>query len=81
MVQTLLRVLYEQTGRKCDPIAIGGGTYARALSNAVAFGSLFQEDLDQGLAGNTHGRNEFLTLSLLQRNANIYANAIIELAK
>ena len=38
LVRTLSDVYSEATGKKCAPVAIGGGTYARAMDNAVAFG-------------------------------------------
>ena len=39
---TALQKVYERhTGEKGEPVAIGGGTYARALQNGAAFGPLF----------------------------------------
>src|SRR5690606_40120582 len=40
LVQTLSRVYEERTGEKASLLAIGGGTYARARKNGVAFGPL-----------------------------------------
>jgi len=41
LIQTLLGVYNEFTGENATPIAIGGGTYARAMKNGVAFGPCF----------------------------------------
>ncbi|MFW6034887.1 MAG: dipeptidase PepV [Halothermotrichaceae bacterium] len=75
LVQNLMKVYRDLTGDKSEPIAIGGGTYARAVEKAVAFGPLFpgQEEL-------AHQRNEYIGIKELILNAKIYANAIIELA-
>ena len=44
LVKTLSEVFEECTGQKAEPIAIGGGTYARALKNGVGFGPEFPGD-------------------------------------
>ncbi len=41
LIQTLLSVYNTFTGENAAPIAIGGGTYARAMKNGVAFGPCF----------------------------------------
>jgi succinyl-diaminopimelate desuccinylase len=38
LVNTLLDIYSEATGKKAKPLSIGGGTYARSFENAVAFG-------------------------------------------
>lgn len=77
LVQTLMKVYKEVTGdNESKPITIGGGTYARAMSNAVAFGPLFpnQEEL-------AHQKDEFISIDDLMKCTNIYAKALYELAK
>ncbi|KEO84482.1 dipeptidase PepV [Tumebacillus flagellatus] len=76
IVQKLLSVYEEETGDKAEPLTIGGGTYARAIPNAVAFGALFpgQEEL-------AHQRDENWAVDDLIRCTKIYAKAIYELAK
>jgi succinyl-diaminopimelate desuccinylase len=39
-------VYKEVTGHDEEPIAIGGGTYARAVPNAVAFGALLPGNVE-----------------------------------
>lgn len=75
-VQTLLRVYERVTGDKGKCIAIGGGTYVHEIDGGVAFGAEFP-----GEDGNMHGANEFITEESLLKNAEIMAEAIIELCK
>ena len=55
---------------------IGGGTYARALENFVAFGPLFPGEEDR-----VHQKNEYMDIDLFQKMTEIYAEAIYELCK
>jgi len=75
LVKKLMRVYQEFTGDDREPITIGGGTYARAINKAVAFGPLFpgQEEL-------AHQKDEYISIDDLVLNAKIYAQAIIALA-
>src|SRR5699024_6656948 len=76
LIQTLQKVYEEQTGETAELLAIGGGTYARALDHGVAFGALFpgREDL-------MHQKDEYAIVSDLLKATAIYAQAIYELAK
>jgi succinyl-diaminopimelate desuccinylase len=76
IVQTLLRVYEEEVGEKAEPLITGGGTYARAIPNAVAFGALFP-----GQEETAHQRDEHWAVEDLLRCTKIYAKAIYELAK
>lgn len=73
-VQSLLRVYERVTGDKGYCIAIGGGTYVHEIDGGVAFGAEFP-----GEDGNMHGADEFITEENLLKNAEIMAEAIIEL--
>ena len=44
LVTKLMKVYKEETGRDDQPMAIGGGTYAKHFPNMVAFGPMFPED-------------------------------------
>ena len=57
-----------------EPIAIGGGTYARAFENCVSFGANFPEDTDM-----CHQANEFINIDKLILSCKIYAETIYEL--
>lgn len=75
LIQTLKKVYEEQTGEEAKLLAIGGGTYARSLSNGVAFGPLFpgREDI-------AHQKDEYIYIDDLLKATAIYAQAIYELA-
>lgn len=75
LVAKLMAVYHELTGDDSDPIAIGGGTYAREIPKAVAFGPLFP-----GQPELAHQKDEYISLDDLILNAKIYAQAIIALA-
>ncbi|MBQ8959689.1 MAG: Sapep family Mn(2+)-dependent dipeptidase [Ruminococcus sp.] len=73
-VQTLLRVYEKVTGDHGRAIAIGGGTYVHDIPGGVAFGAEFP-----GHSGNMHAAEEFITIDDLLKNAEIMAEAIVEL--
>jgi succinyl-diaminopimelate desuccinylase len=76
--RTLLRVYREETGDlQSEPMTMGGGTYARATPNAVAFGSAFPGGAD----GPPHEPDERIALETLRMATRIYAHAIYELAR
>lgn len=75
IVSKLLAVFRTRTGKDLPPHKIGGGTYARALPNAVSFGP----EWDGGeISG--HMANEFMTIDELMFNTKITADAILALA-
>jgi succinyl-diaminopimelate desuccinylase len=76
VVQKLVNVFEKATGMQAELLTSGGGTYARAIPNAVAFGALFP-----GQEGTEHQADEHWAVDDLLRCTNIYANAIYELAK
>lgn len=76
LVQTLMEVYNEETGQALKPLAIGGGTYARALKTGVAFGAVFP-----GKPELAHQKDEYIEIEDLMLNAKIYAKAIAQLAK
>lgn len=76
LVSKLMAVYREMTGDTCPPIAIGGGTYARAIPKAVAFGPLFP-----GQPELAHQKDEFIGVDDLILNTKIYAKAIVALAQ
>ena len=76
LVSKLLAVYAERTGKYLPPLAIGGGTYARAFDNAVAFGCEIP-----GVPAPVHMPNEFISLDDLMFNAHMIADAILALAE
>ncbi len=76
LVQTLCNIFNQKTNSNFQPIAIGGGTYARAFDNCISFGANFPGDTDM-----CHQANEFVDVEKLVLACKIYAEAIYELAK
>ncbi|NCC75145.1 MAG: M20 family peptidase [Clostridia bacterium] len=75
LVKTLMAVYNRMTGANQVAIAIGGGTYARAMPNIVAFGPSFPGEPDV-----CHQVDEFITIEKLLASAAIYREALRELA-
>ena len=71
----LLKVYRNATGDCSEPLNMGGGTYARAMDNIVAYGPLFP-----GREATEHQKDEFILLDDLFKISDIYAEAIKELA-
>ncbi|HBG33672.1 MAG: dipeptidase PepV [Tenericutes bacterium GWE2_38_8] len=77
LVKKLMGVYVKHTGdTKAKPINIGGGTFARAMPNCVAFGPHF---LDKPTF--IHQKNEFIGIDDLILATIIYTEALYELAK
>lgn len=76
LVSTLTKIFHQKTGLTVAPIAIGGGTYARAFPNCVAFGANMPGQKDM-----CHQVDEFISIDNLLLSSKIYAEAIYALAK
>ncbi len=77
LVETLMNVYKEVTNDyDAKPITIGGGTYAKFIDNAVAYGPqmLGREDV-------CHIANEYMCIEDFKNAILIYAKAIYELTK
>lgn len=77
LVSKLMQAYVEVTGdREHEPFTIGGGTYARTMKNAVAFGPAMpgREDV-------AHQKNEYMTVEDLVACMKIYARALELLLK
>lgn len=74
-IQLLMDIYRKQTGdNDSQPMVIGGGTYARATPNIIAFGAAFPGDEDL-----MHQKNERISLQRLREMTKIYAEAIYKL--
>lgn len=77
MIKNIMKVYQEVTGdTHTKPVAIGGGTYAKAMPNCVAFGAEF--DINESTM---HSYNEYVKLDDLKKMLEIYTKAIPLLAK
>lgn len=73
-VRKLIKVYEKVSGEKGKCITIGGGTYVHEIDGGVAFGAEYP-----GGSGNMHSADEFITIESLLKNAEIMAEAIIEI--
>ncbi len=76
LIKTLCQVYSKHAKKDCKPIAIGGGTYARALKLGCGFGP---ETEDEPLCA--HQPNERISLKKLEFMLNVYYDAIKNLCK
>lgn len=77
MIRTLMEVYQANTGdTESRPLVIGGGTYAKAAKNIVAFGGLFPGDPDL-----MHQKDERLSIDRMMTMTHIYADAIYKLTQ
>ncbi len=74
LVQCLLKAYNDATGETAEPIAIGGGTYARALAHGVGFGPVFP-----GKESCAHEADEHFSISDFEKAFEIYYKAIKDL--
>lgn len=71
LVQVLCGAYNEVTGKHMQPVAIGGGTYARALKCGAAFGP--EEEGEENVI---HQPNEYITFEKIEKCLKIYRLAI-----
>lgn len=71
LIKTLSAIYNEECGTQLQPVAIGGGTYARALKRGVAFGPEFP-----GEEAPVHQPNEYVTLENFEKMSVIYKRAL-----
>ena len=76
LIKTLCNIFNEETHSNCEPIAIGGGTFARAFDNCVCFGTNFPGHVDL-----CHQTDEYIEIENLILACKIYARAIYELCE
>ena len=75
LITTLANVYSRISGEDVAPIAIGGGTYARALECGCAFGpEIIREE------ETIHQPNEYVTLENIRKMSEIYYDAIKEIS-
>ena len=75
LVQSLLKAYSDVTGLEAFAFAIGGGTYAKALPQGVAFGPVFPGEPEV-----IHCPDEYISIDNLLLTTKVYAQAILNLA-
>ncbi|MDI3537959.1 MAG: succinyl-diaminopimelate desuccinylase [Eubacteriaceae bacterium] len=76
LIKTLQGVYQDLSGDLSEPVVSGGGTYARAFKNAVAFGGIFPDE-----ENTCHQKDEFWTLDSMRKNYEIIIEALSKLAE
>ena len=77
VITELMRIYRKHTGdMQSRPLVIGGGTYARAVKNTIAFGARFP-----GEAELAHQKNESISIDNMVKLAEIYAETIYRLSE
>lgn len=80
-ISTLLSTYEEYSGRKTEPLVIGGGTYARKFRNACAFGPHEPAEDVPSWVGMEHGPDEAVSEESLRRALKIYIVSIARLMR
>ncbi len=75
LIATLVEVYNKITGKNEAPVAIGGGTYARALKCGCAFGPELE-----GEEATIHQANEYVTFERIELMSKVYYAAIKAIA-
>ena len=76
LVKTLVEIFNKKANLNEVPIAIGGGTYARAFNNFISYGANMPGNKDM-----CHQVDEYINIDELILSSKIYADTIYELAK
>ncbi len=76
LIKTLCAVYNEVTGKNSKPVAIGGGTYARALKCGAAFGPE-----EEGEESTIHQADEYITFEKIRKCIEIYTLALERLTR
>lgn len=74
LVKTLCSIYNEITHSNEEPVAIGGGTYARAFPNCISFGANLPGQKDM-----CHQTDEFISIDNLLLACEIYAETIFRI--
>ena len=74
LVKQLCDIFNDYNNSNLEPIAIGGGTYARAFDNCISFGPQMPDAKDM-----CHQTDEFISIDNLMFCTKVYAEAILKL--
>ena len=74
LVQKLCNIFNDYNNSNLEPVAIGGGTYARAFKNCISFGPQMPGAKDM-----CHQTDEYISIENLMFCTKVYAKAILDL--
>lgn len=82
-IQKMTEICSQVWGREFKPYAMGGGTYARKLKNAVAYGPGILDQKKPGWPdhGKGHQPDECVCIENMMKAMEIYTRALVELDK
>ena len=75
-VVALVDAYREVSGKQAEPIAIGGGTYAKRFKRSVAFGPADMTEVKPEWAGGMHGPDESMNEELLKEALVVYIRSL-----
>lgn len=80
-IKALTSACEEVLGYQCSPYTMGGGTYARSMPGAVAFGARIKEyaDLLGDGRGKAHDRDEYIAIDEVKRGIEIMIKSLLNL--
>ena len=80
-IQKMVEICSQVWGRKFEPYAMGGGTYARKLKNAVAYGPGILDQKKPGWPdhGKGHQPDECVCIENMMKAMEIYTRALMDL--
>ena len=74
LVQALMKIYTDYTGREAACVSMGGGTYVHNIEGGVGFGCAFPEE-----DTHMHGPDEFVSADTLMVSGKMFAQAIADL--
>ncbi len=74
LVQALMKIYTDYTGREAACVSMGGGTYVHNIEGGVGFGCAFPEEDNR-----MHGPDEFVSIDTLMVSGKMFAQAIADL--
>lgn len=74
LVQALMKIYTDYTGREAKCVSMGGGTYVHNIDGGVGFGCVFPEE-----DTHMHGPDEFMPIYDLMISGKMFAQAIVDL--
>lgn len=82
-IQALTRACESVLNIPCEPYTMGGGTYARALPNTVAFGAAIPSERNYlgDSRGGPHQRDEYISMKEFVDGMNIFVRSLSNLSE
>ena len=76
LVQALMKIYTDYTGREAACVSMGGGTYARHFKNAISFGTEIPAEPLPDFVGKIHTADEGIGIERLKMSLKVYILAL-----